>query len=170
MTMSAQSALASFASDTLIQVPGGTRAVSSLSPGDSISAASSTSAPGDVPLKAQRISVINSSSPSIFSMVRLTYSLNGKNQDLVVNGDQPLSLSTGQLIRACNLVTGQKLLTGNGGQAPILSSHMGSYSGRVISIAGDSGDQNNTLLIANGVVAGSYLAEVALLDQRNGRI
>ena len=71
MTMSAQSALASFASDTLIQVPGGTRAV---------------------------------------------------------------------------------------------------YTGRVISIAGDSGDQNNTLLVANGVVAGSYLAEVALLDQRNGRI
>jgi hypothetical protein len=157
-----------FASDTLIAVPGGTAPIKTLTVGDSVEAASIAQAAGAIKLGWSRTQVGFSDGtgggvPAM--MIYITYLDGNQSRNLICTTDQPLLLASGQLETADRLTLGQQLLDRDGGSIAVQSVRFGGYIGGVHHIATDvpwSGNPNGHLLLAGGIVAGDYFVQVYL--------
>ena len=153
----------SFAADTPVGTPTGTRLLRDIERNDQVLAGSTGKGSQSVPFwSLANVAFREGAASGASVMIFLGY---GQGGTLIVTKDQPFLLASGKLKTASQLVAGEDLLVDPDGKAVALREvRAGQYRGGVGSIAASPmqwhGTVDGHLIETGGVVSGDYLVQV----------
>ncbi len=162
LALTTSSAQASLAANTPIKVSDGEyKNIALFSIGDPVTTGDTTVTPGSVPFKSSTVKFSSGTPSANTIMVYISY---GDDESLIATSGQPLVLASGKMVRADTLVPGNDLMGETGIPVSVNLVSVGYYSGGIhaISTSTNSSDLGKAVLVANGIVVGSYLDEIFL--------